>query len=99
MMWVGFFIAFWCGVMAGMHADDLVSRRARRPGPERALGLCRIDKEWELEFPGDRKVRSQEGIIWYHFPSGEQCDYYDSSWMEKELKRLQLVQKWIGEPL
>lgn len=95
-MWLEFFIAFLCGVFVGNLLDQ-VRRDGSPDSSPRAIGLSKVDDEWELEFSDGRRYRSDTGIIWYRFPSGEQCDYYWNSWLERELKRLQLVQKWIGE--
>lgn len=96
-MWVGFGVAFLCGFVFAALVDDV--RRGRIEPSPRAIGLSRVGNEWELEFSGGQRYRSEEGIVWYQFPSGQRCSLSWEMWLEREFERRRHIDKWLGEGL
>lgn len=62
---------------------------------DRRVVIVGRQKEIELELSDGRRFRSEGGIVWYGFPSGERVRLDIEEYLESENNRLGNLDRWL----
>lgn len=72
-----------------------VAETALSRAVDRRVVIVGRQKEIELELSDGRRFRSERGIVWYRFPSGERVGLDVEEFLESENNRMGNLDRWL----